>query len=264
MFLKVIACEILFREVCHLAARTPGLLDLEFVPQGLHDVPAKGRLGIQQRIDATPPNKYDAILLGYGLCSNILAGLAARHTPLVIPRAHDCIALFLGSKERHAKLFHQHPGTYYYTSGWLECRQRRGDGAPENSGALLPASATIGGPGTYEKWVHKYGEAKARYLVEVMNRWTQTYTHGLLIDLEFARPLGLRERVQRICAEHGWQYKEVPGDLGLLERGLAGRWDPKEFLCVPPGRKVEATYDEDVVGLAPAKQDQPKPTKSRN
>jgi len=38
----------------------------------------------------------------------------------VVPRAHDCITLLLGSKERYAKLFGERPGTYWYSAGWLE------------------------------------------------------------------------------------------------------------------------------------------------
>ena len=31
------------------------------------------------------------------------------------------------------------PGTYYYTSGWLECAKRRGTKGPVWGGASLPA-----------------------------------------------------------------------------------------------------------------------------
>ena len=86
---KVIACEIAVREICQVAATSRNILDLEFLPQGYHDTPAKGQVEIQKRIDAVPEGKYDAILLGYGLCSSILTGLRTRHTRLVIPRAHD-------------------------------------------------------------------------------------------------------------------------------------------------------------------------------
>ena len=43
---------------------------------------------------------------------------------LVVPRAHDCITLFLGSKERYLDYFQTHPGVYFKTSGWIE----RGEG----------------------------------------------------------------------------------------------------------------------------------------
>ena len=123
------------------AARSRNLIDFEFLTQGYHDIPGTGRAEIQKRIDATAAGRYDALLLGYGLCSNILTGLTTAHTQLVIPRAHDCITFFLGSKERYQECFNAKPGTYYYTSGWLECTKRRGDKGPIWGGASLPAGA---------------------------------------------------------------------------------------------------------------------------
>ena len=75
---------------------------------------------IQEAVDRTPEGVYDAILLGYGLCGNGLDGLTARHTRLVLPRAHDCIALLMGSRERYRAYFEANPGTYYRSTGWLE------------------------------------------------------------------------------------------------------------------------------------------------
>ena len=36
MFLKVIACEISFREISFCAAQSPNIIDTEFLPQGYH------------------------------------------------------------------------------------------------------------------------------------------------------------------------------------------------------------------------------------
>jgi hypothetical protein len=249
MFYKVIACEIAFRELCHAAARSRNLIDLEFLTQGYHDIPGTGRQEIQKCIDAAPAGRYDAILLGYGLCSSILTGLTTAHTPLVIPRAHDCITFFLGSKERYQECFGAKPGTYYYTSGWLECAKRRGSTGPIWGGASLPAGANAGFKATYEEWVQKYGEDQAKYLMEEMNRWTDSYSHGTLITFEFVEHLKLREQVQQICAERGWQYDEIAGDMGLLYRLLEGGWDDADFLVVRPGQRVVGTNDERVIGV---------------
>ena len=46
---------------------------------------------------------YEAILFGYALCGNGLLGLTAFTVPLVIPRAHDCITLLLGSRQQSAQ-----------------------------------------------------------------------------------------------------------------------------------------------------------------
>ncbi len=245
----MIACEIAFREICYTAARSPNLLDLEFLTQGHHDTPTAGRLDIQQRIDAVPAGKYDAIVLGYGLCSHLLAGLTTAHTPLVMPRAHDCITLFLGSKQRYQEFFDANPGTYYYTSGWLECVRRRHREGAESENLFLPAHAQTSMPAAYEQWVKKYGEEKARYLLEVLGEWTAHYTRGVLIDFDFTKPLELGRQVQQICTERGWTFSEVPGDLSLLQRLLDGDWAPADFLVVRPGQKVVPTFDEGVIGV---------------
>ena len=252
MFFKVIACEIAFRELCYAAARSKNLIDFEFLTQGYHDIPNTGRAEIQKRIDALPAGKYDAIALGYGLCSNILTGLTTAHTPLVIPRAHDCITFFLGSKERYQEFFNAHPGTYYYTSGWLECAKRRGSAGPIWGGASLPASANASLKATYAQWVQKYGEDQAKYLLEEMSRWTNSYSHGTLINFDFVKHLKLREQVQQICAERGWEYAETEGDFGLFEKLLEGDWPETDFLIVAPGQKVIATNDDKVIGVAPS------------
>lgn len=255
MYLKVIACEIALREVCHAAARSRSVVDLEFLPQGLHDTPARGRDEIQRRVDATPGGKYDAVLIGYGLCSNMLADLRARDTPLVIPRAHDCITFFLGSKERYQQRFLERPGTYYFTAGWLEVSARRGENAASGHGLFMPARSAEAREGDYAQWVAKYGEEQARYLREVMADWEAHYTHGTLINFEFTRPLRCRDQVQRICAEKGWACDEIAGDLGLLERWLDGPWSEEAFLVVSPGWTVQPSHNDGVVMSVPVRSD---------
>ena len=244
--LRVIACEIAVREISFAIARSRNIADVDFLDQGYHDTPVSSRAKIQQRIDAVPAGKYDAILLGYGLCSNILVGLTATHTPLVIPRAHDCITFFLGSKERYQQFFTSHPGSYYYTAGWLECRRRR-----QRLDELLQATRMDLLP-NYQEWVEKYGEDQAQYLAEVMSGWSENYGRGVLISFDFAKNLGLREQVQRLCDARGWKFEEVEGDMRLLQRWLDGDWPDEDFQIVRPGEKVVATYDEKIIGVQPA------------
>lgn len=251
MFLKIIACEIAVRELYHTAAKTENLVDLEFLNQGYHDTPHTGRDEIQKRINAVPAGKYDAIGLGYGLCSNILVGLTTAHTPLVIPRAHDCITFFLGSKERYQQCFTDRPGTYYYTSGWLECAKRRGEKGATWGGISMPASANLSFMAMYDQWVKKYGEDQAKYLLDEMSRWSDSYTHGTLINFDFTKPLRLDQQVKQICSEKGWDYDEMPGDMNLFENFVNGNWPEPDFLVVKPGHKVIATFDDKVIGTMP-------------
>lgn len=254
LHLKIIACEVAQREIGHVAARSPSILDMEFLPVGNHNEPKKGHAELQARIDAVPQGRYDAILVGYGLCNLILSGVTARHTPLVVPRAHDCITLFLGSRERYETLFAECPGTYYFTPGWLDFSARRaraeGKSAPEAEMASQVSTFTLGG--SFEEMVSKYGEDNARYLMEVAQSWTQSYQRTVLIRFEFDRDLKVRERVGFFCQRNGWRLDEVEGDLSLLKRWIDGEWDSREFLMVPPGQTIHPSYDHQVVKAQPA------------
>ncbi|MBI5799162.1 MAG: DUF1638 domain-containing protein [Verrucomicrobia bacterium] len=245
-FFKIIACEIAVREISFVAAQSPHLVDLEFLTQGLHDIPCTGGAEIQRRIDAVPAGKYDAILLGYGLCGNLLRGLRPSHAPLVIPRAHDCITLLLGSKERYVERQAARVGSYYYSSGWLECRQRRGDETPPANEAFQPmrADAPQIDEAARREMAQKYGEDGATYLLEMMGEWTKHYTHGALIEFDFTRALRLGEQVLDICKRRGWEYEEVRGDLGLLQRWVDGKWDERDFLVVQPEQQIAPCHDE--------------------
>jgi hypothetical protein len=51
------------------------------------------------------PTKYDAVAFGYAPCGSGIVGLTARSIPVVAPRAHDRITLFMGSHQRYADYF---------------------------------------------------------------------------------------------------------------------------------------------------------------
>ncbi len=249
MYLKVIGCEIAARELYYSAARSANMVDIELLTQGHHDVPARGREDLQARINEVPEGKYDAILIGYGLCSNLLSGLTTPHTRLVIPRAHDCITLFLGTKERYQECFASRPGTYYYTSGWLECPKRRGTTTSMWTGTDAPATASLNLKSAYEQWSKKYGEEQAKYLLEEMSRWTSAYTHGTLIEFDFLQHLDLAQQVRQICQEKQWEFQQLEGDLRLFHNLLDGKWPETDFLSVAPGEKVVATFDARIIGV---------------
>jgi hypothetical protein len=243
MFLKAIACEVAFREICHCAAHSPNQFDLDFLSQGYHDNPELGIHRIQERIDVVEEGRFDAVLVGYGLCNNMLKGLEARHTPLVIPRAHDCITFFLGSKERYKEYFLEHSGTYYYTAGWLEHRQRGGERPDRKQGAGL------GKQRSFEEMVAEYGEENAKYLMEVMEGWTAHYSRGVFIDFPFTRHLPAKDQAKKICQERNWEYAEVEGDLSLLQAWFDGPWPEEAFLVAKPGERIAPSYGDDIVQI---------------
>jgi len=220
MHLKVIACEVLAREVYHCAALSPNTVEISLFTQGLHDNSDTCRAQLQTEIDAAPADKFDAVVLGYGLCNNSMAGVHAGAQRLVIPRAHDCISLFLGSKERYARLFSERPGTYYYTAGWLEYAERKGERVEYSPASGLTKRMAL------EELIEKYGEENGRFLFESMSGWEVHYTHGALVTFPFTAALGLEEQVREICLKKNWEYVEIAGDLRLLHRCSADRGPP--------------------------------------
>jgi hypothetical protein len=130
--LKALACEVFARQVYAAAAESPCVVDVELLDKGLHRDANELRAALQARIDAVPPGRFDAVALVYGLCNRGTEGLIARHAPLVLPRAHDCITLFLGSRQRYLAEFDANPGTYYYSTEWVE---RGASAALEAAGA---------------------------------------------------------------------------------------------------------------------------------
>ncbi len=239
--IKVIACAVLAREMHLCAARARLAVDLVLLRQGLHSNPDTLRARVQAEVDATEEGAYRAVALGYGLCSNGVAGVRAGGIPLVLARAHDCITLLLGSAERYAEHFQRCPGTYYYSSGWIE---RGDDAVPRRAedGAGLDAP--------FEELVRKYGRDNAEYLREFQSAWIGRYTHAALIDAELGDTERYREHTRRIAAERGWSYLEIPADLSLLQDLMDGEWDADRFLVVPPGRQVVARVGPEIVGAA--------------
>ncbi len=207
----------------------------------MHDNSDSCRDKLQAAIDATDPEKFDALFLVYGLCNNSLVGIRSAGVKTVVPRAHDCISIFMGSKDEYARRFSERPGTYYYTSGWLEYPDRGGERVEYSQKSGLARRLA------YEEAVIQYGEENARFLMETMNSWEVHYTHGTLIRFPLAEHLGLPEKVQAICSEKGWEYSEIKGDLSLIQDGMDGGWGEDRFLVLEPGDEIGATYADDIL-----------------
>ncbi|MEW6355932.1 MAG: DUF1638 domain-containing protein [Planctomycetota bacterium] len=237
--LKIIACEILYREICLCAANSRNVVDVQFMPKGLHDLESADMVAkIQAQIDATDPELYEAVLLGYALCNNGVVGLTARRSPLVIPRAHDCITLFFGSRKRYNEYFSQYPGTFFKTTGWSE-----------RDFVTVPNTVMekLGLKKTYQEYVEKYGEDNARYIMEQMGAWKRNYTTMAFIDMGIAEFLEYDKAAARQAQENGWEYRRLKGDIGLIRRLLDGEWREDEFLVLQPGESIVASNDDRIL-----------------
>jgi len=227
----LVACHVLWRELCYYASLSPHFFTFNFIKQGLHNTPELLKVQLQKAVDEAP-DECDAILLGYGLCSNGVSGVTSRTKKIVIPKAHDCITLFLGSKERYRTYFDAHPGTYWYTPGWVECSVQPGKGRYD----LMR-----------KEYVEKYGEENADYLMEMEQGWMKEYNNAAYVDLGVGDTARHKEFTHECAQWLGWKCDELPGDPSLIKDFVNGCWDAERFLVVEPGQAIIPSNDEQVL-----------------
>ena len=240
MNIKLIACKVLSREVGLLCARCPNFIDITYIRQGYHDQPEVLRRILQHEIDLVESgddphtshpdkNEVEAIALGYGLCSGGVKGLVTKKYPLVIPRAHDCITLFLGSKERYREYFDAHPGTYWYTHGWIDNTNMPGPDYLENY---------------RRRYERDYDEDEVEFLLDTQNTWLKKYDNAAYVRLP---EIGDDEKALAFTKDaaesYGWGCDALDGDLSLLKSLLWGDWRDGDFLVVRPGQTVDQCYE---------------------
>jgi hypothetical protein len=242
---NVIACEALARAVYYYASLTPHRINITLQKIGLHDRPNNLRDQIQLYIDKTSAEEYDAILLAYGLCGRAIDGLKSRDVQLVIPRAHDCITLYLGSRETYNEQQNKHPGTYWYSQDYLERSGRYGENMA--LGSVLPPDLN----NTYEEFVKKYGEENAQYLMETLNGWQQHYTRAVLFETQFGVNDEIRRNAQAQAQKNGWQLETVQSNFLLVKKLLFSEWDV-DFLVVPPRHQIQMSVDDGIIEAVPS------------
>lgn len=242
MWIKCITCEALARPVYLCAAHSPHIIDVELLKRGLHNTPTSLRERLQAIIDQASVPPYDAVVLVYGLCGQATSGLIAGKIPLVIPKAHDCITLFLGSRQCYQEQFEGHPGTFWYAQDYIE----RDDGS--ESALAMGSGTDVQLEAVYDEYVQKYGKENADYLMEVMGAWQDHYQRAVFIDMGLPDANGVEAKAREQAARRGWTFDRISGDMFLIRRLLNGDWDT-DFLVVPPGQRVRMTYDEDVIGV---------------
>jgi hypothetical protein len=232
MRLQLLACKVLQREAYFCASRSKNIIDIVMLPQGLHNEPEKLRTELQKRLEQKEDiqgNPYDATLIGYGLCSNGIVGLKAE-IPIVVPRGHDCVTLLLGSKENYKQYFDNHRGVYWYSCGWIEagkmpCKHRYEE--------------------LYNEYEEKYGEDNAKYLLELENNWISEYSRAVYVDWGLPNSNESKRFTKEAADFLKWEYVELKGDPGLMQKLLDGQWDKSECLIVEPGQQIRDDVTDD-------------------
>jgi hypothetical protein len=235
----LIACRVLEAEIEALSRGAAHIVRREFFEIGLHDQPTNLRSLLADAVGrAEDDPTVRLVVLVYGLCGLALVGISPRRCPLVVARAHDCITLFLGSKERYGATMRDEPGTYWYSPGWNKARRVPG---PEREAALR------------KEYTAKFGAEDAEALLEMERAAFAQHTTAGYADLGLPGDEESRRYAEQCARSLGWRFRGHPGDPSLLHDLLHGPWDNERFLTVRPGERIAHSADADIVKAVPAK-----------
>ena len=229
----VIACAVLGVDLKHIAGRLGVAADFNFLEAGLHERPDVLREKLQAAIDAASADgRADRIIIGYGVCGRGTIGIQSRGTPLVLPKVHDCIAMFLGGPEAYRQEFNKSPGTYYISAGWYEQK-------------AVPVSQRKRQAWYGDKPVHhadiasQYGEQVADRTIEFLSSWQKNYQRAAYIDTGSRKGTRPQRHAREMAAAYGWKYEKIDGSPALFEKMLTGTATTDELLWVPPYHAIE-------------------------
>jgi hypothetical protein len=163
------------------------------------------------------------------------SGLTAPAIPLVVPRAHDCITLLMGSREKYAEYYAANAGVYFRSVSWTERAAEMHDQLPAN-----------GLSQNRDELIARYGEDAGQYLYEEATRYQRSYRKLTYIrtGLEFEDTFAAQAEAE--ANEKHWSYEDFAGSLDLFRRLLRGDWN-SDFLIVPPHHTIAATHDENIL-----------------
>lgn len=244
-YFKVLACKIFQRELAQVIPSCPNALDVTFMRQDLHVSPNILRDALQKEIDLIESGndlhtnegrfgELEAILLGYGLCSNALVGIKSSRLPLVIPRAHDCVTFFMGSKEKYADYFENVKGSFYYTHGWLDLGLEIGQGDIERK---------------RNEYMERFDgdEDTVEYLLDMDKEMLKNYRYVTYITWPgMPNETGIAA-AQKIAERSGLELLTYEGSNRLMADFVNGNWNEEDFLILKPGQTLQPSYDKFVI-----------------
>jgi len=235
--LVVLTCEVLRREVETFVKDFPHIVAVEVLEMNLHETPVLLKEALGKKIaEVETRHRPDAVALVYGLCGCGLIGVRAETCPVVVARAHDCVTLFLGSKERYLQKQKDHPETYWYTPGWNKTERAP---SPEKFARLR------------DEFTKKFDEEEADYLIEQEMNGLHIYKTAAYVDLGIGDSAE-NEAYAKKCAEWiGWKFERETGNQNLLIDLLAGKWDDERFLVVLPGHEIQHSADARIMKAVP-------------
>ncbi len=233
--IALLACAVFEREIALWAGSAAHIRETRLYEIALHDHPDTMREKLQGEIlSLDARDDIDAIVLAYGLCGRGTARLRAGRHPFVLPRAHDCITVFLGSKEHYAAHQRGCPTCYYYTPGWNRARRVPG---PDKIAAMR---ADYSG---------RFDDEDVEFLIESEKATWAMHDTATYIDLGTAEAESEADYARQCADSLGWKFEHIHGDPTLLRDLLEGRWDDERFQIIQPGEVLGHSPDERILRM---------------
>lgn len=211
--MNVIACKVFYYELNFLAKELNLTPKFHFLEQSLHDSPEQLSIELQRKIDELEADNAEEIAICYGLCGRSVTKIRSKRAVLIIPKAHDCIGLLLGT------LAPRDGSVFWMSPGWVELSQ-------------LPFIREK--QMRFEQNVEKYGLDNAEYLLSLENSWLEEYKTAQLILWENMHIADkLQEQAKFIADNAKLHYQECAGNQDFLKSLLLGGNDERFFRLLP-------------------------------
>lgn len=230
--MHLVCCEVFRPELEWLAASMPNSPMPVYLEQGLHETPEELRKRLQEKIDLLEENGEERIVLGYGLCGRSLTGVFSRRATLIMPKAHDCIAVLLDSKRSDDATSSLDCGTFWTSPGWLRYAQ-------------LPFMSQR--QARYEEYKKLYGEDNADFLMEQEQQWLANYSNACLIYQDNFPDLSeIRKDARIVASDRKLPYREERAGCSWLMELLEGK-PGERMLELSPGYTPDMDIDGNII-----------------
>jgi hypothetical protein len=235
--IALLACSVFEREIAQLTRGADHIVETRFFEMGLHDRPDNLRTTLQEALEAVDVRTdIAAIVLAYGLCGRGTAGLRPLRHKLVIPRAHDCITVFMGSKEAYAEHQRRSPTCYYYTPGWNRGRRVPG---PDKLASLKTELAK------------KFAADDVEFLIETEREQWTLHDTATYLDLGTDDAESEADYARRCADWLGWKFERIRGNPTLLKDLIWGNWTEDRFQVVEPGEQLAHSASDKILRAEP-------------
>lgn len=214
----LIACSMMQAEIEAALKTTGSQAKVLWLEKQLHNNPEVLRSTLQETMD-TAEGEYrpERILLGFGFCGNAMQGLRAGNYQLILPRIDDCITLYIGSRQRKARL-EGGVGTIFLTRDWT--------GTDNDLTSMR------------QKLIDDYGQEEGLELFEMMYGH---YGRFGVLDTGCYDVAPVVEKSRAMAKELGFEHRVYSASNHYLCRLLTGPWDGKAFVVKGPGETILGT-----------------------